>query len=86
MDAALVVTSTTTSAARSCLLLSSLLMRENPDTAESKYPVGEDEADTSQSGNSTLYSIKRTVWLFVFELTIVFFCDDVELMGIFLCA
>ena len=47
MDAALVVTSTTTSAARSCLLLSSHLMRENPDTAESKYPVGEDEADTS---------------------------------------
>ena len=46
MDATLVVTSTTTSGTRSCLLASSL-MRENPDTAESKSPVGEDEAATA---------------------------------------
>ena len=51
MDAApLVVTSTTTSATRSYLLLISPLMRENPDTAKSKSPVGEDEAATALSG------------------------------------
>ena len=49
MDATLVVTSTTTSATRS-YLLTSPLMRENPNTAESKSPVGDDEAATAQSG------------------------------------
>ena len=59
MDAALVVTSsTTTSASRSYLLLTSCLMRENPDTAEFKSPVGEDEAATVQSG-ILLYIIWR---------------------------
>ena len=47
MDAALVVTSTTTSATRSYLLLTSPLMRKNPDTAQFKSPVGEDEAATA---------------------------------------
>ena len=47
IDAALVVTSTTTSATRSYLLLTSPLMRKNPDTAQFKSPVGEDEAATA---------------------------------------
>ena len=50
MDAGFVVTSTTTSTTRSYLLLTSPLMRENPNTAESKSPVGDDEAATAQSG------------------------------------
>ena len=50
MDAALVVTSTTTSATRSYLLLTSSLMRQNTDTAESMTPVGENETATAQSG------------------------------------
>ena len=41
------VTSNTTSATRCSLLLTSPLMRENPDTTESKSPVGEDEAVTA---------------------------------------
>ena len=57
MDAALVVTSTATSATRSYLLLTSSLMRENPDAAESKSPVGEDEAD-SVFRYSTLYNME----------------------------
>ena len=44
------VTSTTTSATGSYLLFTSFLMRENPDTAEFKSLVGEDEAATAQSG------------------------------------
>ena len=61
-------------------------MRENPNTAESKFPVGEDEAVTAQSGIQ-LYIIWRgnsNILTVCFELTIKLFCDDVELMGIFL--
>ena len=57
MNAAIVLTSTTTSANRS-YLLTSPLMRENPNTAESKSPVGDDEAATAQSG-ILLYIIWR---------------------------
>ena len=49
MNAAFGVTSSTTSATRS-YLLTFPLMRENPNTDESKSPVGEDEAATFQSG------------------------------------
>ena len=49
---------TTTSATRSYLLLASPLMREDPDTAEFKSPVGEDEAATAKSG-ILLYIIWR---------------------------
>ena len=86
MDTALVVTSTTTSATRSYLLLASPLMREDPDTAEFKSPVGEDEAATAQSG-ILLYIIWRgnyNISTVCFQLTIKYFCDDAELMGIFL--
>ena len=58
-------------------------MRENLDTAMS--PVGEDEAATTQSG-ILLYIIWRgnfNIFTFCFELTIVLFCNDVELMGLF---
>ena len=58
MNAAIVLTNTTTSATRSYLLLTSPLMRENPNTAESKSPVGDDEAATAQSG-ILLYIIWR---------------------------
>ena len=87
MDAALLVTSTTTSGTRSCLLASSL-MRENPDTAESKSPVGEDEAVTAQPG-ILLYIIWRgnsKILTIYFELTRILFSDDADLMVIFLCA
>ena len=50
MNAAFGVTTSTTSATRSYLLLTSPLMRKNPNTAESKSPVGDDEAATAQSG------------------------------------
>ena len=60
MDAALVVTNNTTSATWSYFLLTSSLMRENPDAAESKSPVGEDEATTTHPIRySTLYNMKR---------------------------
>ena len=86
MDTALVITSTTTSATRSYLLLTFPIMKENPDTAVSKSPVGEDEAATAQSG-ILLYSI---MWKGYsnhdcFEWTIVLLSDGVELIGIFLC-
>ena len=86
MDAALVVTSSTTSpASRSYLLLTSPLMRENPGTAESKSPVGEDEAATAQSGIPLYIIWRENSNILTVLLTIVLFCDDVELMGIFIC-
>ena len=81
------VTSTTSPASRSYLFLTSLLMRENPETAESKSPVSEDEAATAQSG-IPLYIIWRgncNILTVCFELTMVVFCNDVKLLGIFLC-
>ena len=78
------VTSTTTSGTGSYLLFTSPLMRENPDTAESKSLVHEVEAATAQSG-ILLYIIWRgnsNIFTVCFELTKVLFCDDVELMGI----
>ena len=62
-------------------------MRRNVDTAESMTPVGEDEAANAQSG-ILLYIIWRgnsNILTVCFELIIVLFCDDVELMGIYLC-
>ena len=58
MDAALGITGAPTSATRSYLLVTFSLMSENPDTAESKSLVGEDEASTAQSG-ILLYIIWR---------------------------
>ena len=72
----------TTPAARSYLLLTFPFMRENLDTAESKSPVGEDEATTTQSG-ILLYMIWRgnsNVFSVCFELTVLLFCDDVEFL------
>ena len=63
-------------------------MRENPDTTESKSLVGEDEAVTAQSG-ILLYIIWRgnsKILTIYFELTRILFCDDADLMVIFLCA
>ena len=57
MDAALVVTSNTTSATRCSLLLTSPLMRENPDTAESKSPAAEGEAAAAAQPGILLYII-----------------------------
>ena len=78
----------TTPAARSYLLLTSPFMRENLDTAESKSPVGEDEAVTAQPG-ILLYIIWRgnsKILTIYFELTRILFSDDADLMVIFLCA
>ena len=72
------VISTTTSDSRSYLLLTSSLMTENPNTAESKSTVDEDEAATAQSGILLYIIWRRNSNIFdYFELTVVLFCDDV---------
>ena len=64
----------------------SYLLSSSSDTAEPKSPVGEDEVFTARPGiHSTLYNMERksNILTVYFELTIVLFCDVVELMGIF---
>ena len=51
------VTSTTTPTTRCSLLLTSPLMRENPDTAESKSPAAEGEAAAAAQPGIPLYII-----------------------------
>ena len=53
MDAGHVVTNTTTSATSSYLLCYFSFNERESNTAESKSPVGEDEAVTAQSGYCT---------------------------------
>ena len=62
-------------------------MRDNPDTAESKSLVGEDEAAIAQSGIllCIIWRGNSNILTVCFELTVILFCDDVELMGIFIC-
>ena len=77
------VTSTTSSATRSYLHLTYPLTRDNPITAESKSPVSVEEAATAQSGIllSIIWRGNSNILTVCSELTIVLFCDDVELMG-----